>query len=149
METVIVRPMTIADHEAVYALWMDTPGMGCNTLDDSREGIARFLHRNPMTCFVAVNAGTVDGTILCGHDGRRGHIYHTAVRASLRGRGIGRMLVARALDALKREGIAKVSLVVFGRNETGNAFWEKQGFSVRNDLVYRDKSILAFTRIDT
>jgi len=76
-----IRPMTIADYDQLHALWLSTPGMGLNDLDDSREGIARFIARNPRTSFVAEQDGRLIGAIMCGHDGRRGYIYHTCVRA--------------------------------------------------------------------
>jgi len=137
------------DYDGLYALWLATPGMGLNDLDDSREGIEKYLRRNPGTCFVALSGGAIVGAILSGHDGRRGYIHHTAVRASERGRGVGSLLVERALTALEAEGIRKVALVVFGRNEGGNAFWEKRGFTLRPDLSYRNRSLREMTRIDT
>ena len=133
--------MTFADYGAVYALWKGTEGMGLRSLDDSKEGIERFLRRNPSTNFVSMDEGKVTGVLLCGHDGRRGHIYHVAVDVRRRGRGIGRALLAAALDALKKEGINKAALVVFDVNSQGNAFWERVGFTERSDLVYRDKSL--------
>jgi len=144
-----IRLMQIEDYDAVYALWMSCKGMGLNNLDDSPEGIARFLDRNPNTCFVAEDKGAVVGVIIAGNDGRRGYIYHTAVHPERRKAGIGSALLSRALDALKAEGINKVALVVFSRNETGNAFWEKQGFTAREDLVYRNRSLTELIRIDT
>lgn len=136
-----IRTMTIADYEDVYALWTGTAGMGMRSLDDSPEGIAQFLRRNPSTSFVAEEDGTLAGVLLSGHDGRRGYIYHAAVRPESRGRGTGRLLVDSALNALRAEGINKVALVVFAGNELGNGFWEAIGFSKRDDLVYRNKSI--------
>ena len=144
-----IRPMTIADYDQLRALWLSTPGMGLNDLDDSREGIARFIARNPHASFVAEQDERLIGAIMCGHDGRRGYIYHTCVRADRQGEGIGRALVDAALDALKAEGIHKVALVVFDRNEKGNAFWEKMGFTVREDLVYRNRALTELVRIDT
>ena len=145
-----IRPMSIADYDQLRALWLSTPGMGLNDLDDSREGIARFIARNPSTSFVATeNDVDVIGAIMCGHDGRRGYIYHTCVRADRQGQGVGRALVEAALDALKAEGIHKVALVVFDRNEQGNAFWEKLGFLPREDLAYRNKMLTELVRIDT
>jgi ribosomal protein S18 acetylase RimI-like enzyme len=88
-----------------------------------------------------MDEGKVTGVLLCGHDGRRGHIYHVAVDVRSRGRGIGRALLAAALDALRKEGINKAALVVFDANSQGNAFWERVGFTERSDLVYRDKSL--------
>ena len=146
---ITIRQMSIDDYEAVYALWMSCAGMGLNNLDDSREGIDAFLKRNPDTCFVAENDGVLIGAIMVGNDGRRGYIYHTAVHPQHRNQGTATRLVDAALQALERCGIHKAALVVFGRNEPGNRFWENRGFTVRDDLVYRNKSITEMIRIDT
>ena len=144
-----IRPMTIDDYDRVYALWMSCKNMGFNDVDDSRDGIARYLRRNPATCFVAEADGALAGVILSGHDGRRGFIHHMAVAEAFRRRGVATALLGRALDALKDEGIAKVALLVFRYNEAGNAFWEKMGFTVREDLNYRNRALAKLTRIDT
>jgi len=136
-----IRHMLISDYDEVYKLWAGTSGMGLRTLDDSPEGIAKFLKRNPGTCFVAQIEDQPVGVILCGHDGRRGYIYHTAVQPEHRKNGIGKALVLAALDALKKEGIHKAALVVFCENDLGNQFWESVGFKKRNDLVYRNLSL--------
>ena len=149
MVVVNVRLMTIGDYDKVYALWLSCAGMGLNNLDDSREGIEKYLARNPETCFVAEEDGNIAGVIIAGNDGRRGYIYHTAVNPDYRRRGIGSELVDKALNALKSLGINKVALVVFSRNENGNAFWEKVGFTVRDDLTYRNISLADIVRIDT
>lgn len=144
----LIRKMRAEDYEEVYALWMSCAGMGLNDVDDSREGIERFLSRNPDTCFVA-EEGSIVGVILTGNDGRRGYIYHTAVNPEYRRRNIASMLVEASMDALVELGIHKAALVVFDRNEKGNVFWEQQGFTVRDDLVYRNKAFTDTTRIDT
>lgn len=144
-----IRLMTPADYDALYRLWSMTPGMGLNDVDDSREGIARYLVRNPHTCFVAEQGGKIIGAIMSGHDGRRGLIHHTVVAEDEQHRGTGTALVQAALEALREEGISKVLLVVFSRNEKGNAFWEKQGFTARTDLVYRNKALRELVRTDT
>ena len=113
------RLMTIEDYDAVYSLWLRTPGMGLNTTDDSREGIGRYLRRNPTTCFVAECGGEVVGVILSGHDGRRGFIHHTAVLPDFRRQGVARQLLDCAMAALEK------------------------------DLVYRNRSIHELERIDT
>lgn len=144
-----IRVMTIDDYEGVYNLWINTPGMGLNTTDDSKEGIDKYLKRNPTTSFVAEDDGRIIGVILAGHDGRRGFINHTAVLPDYRKRGIAKRLVDSAMDALDKEGIQKVALVVFKHNEIGNGFWDNIGFSDRDDLVYRNKNIHVLDRIDT
>lgn len=143
------RMMSIDDYEGIYDLWIHTPGMGLNTTDDSREGIKKFLIRNPNTSFVAEDNGKMIGVILSGHDGRRGYIYHTVVLSEYRGRGVVRALVEKVMVALDAEGIQKAALVVFERNELGNGFWERIGFTQRNDLIYRNKNIHDLERIDT
>ena len=144
-----IRNMNIDDYDSVYALWLSCPGMGLNNLDDSREGIAKYLARNPDTCFVAEEQGNIIGAILTGHDGRRGYISHTAVSPAYQRQGIGKQMVEAALNALKAQGINKVNLVVFARNEKGNAFWEKMGFTQRSDLIYRNRTLVDMVRIDT
>ena len=144
-----IRKLTSADYAAVYALWMSCPGMGLNDVDDSEEGIRRYLERNPDSCVAAEENGQIAGVILSGHDGRRGYIYHTAVTPDYQRRGIGAKLADAALEALRAEGINKVALVAFSRNEAGNAFWERMGFTVRDDLVYRNRALAELTRIDT
>lgn len=145
----MIRQMTIEDYDEVYALWLSCAGMGLNDLDDSREGIEKYLLRNPDTCFVAQEGDQIAGVILSGHDGRRGYIHHTAVNPAFRNQGIGTALVNAAMEALEACGIHKTALVVFARNQAGNAFWERQGFTAREDLVYRNKAICQLKRIDT
>lgn len=141
------RLMTIEDYEQAYALWI-LCGNGLNDKDDSRDGIEKYLKRNPTTSFVAVCDEKIVGVLLCGHDGRRGIIQHACVSPDFRRFGIGRKLVELGLDALKDEGITKVLLVAFKKNEGGNAFWESQGFTLREDLNYRNKALTELVRID-
>ena len=144
-----IRKMLINDYDKIYDLWLNTPGMGLNDIDDSREGIEKYLLRNPETCFVAEKDNKIIGIIMSGNDGRRGYIHHTAVSVSERNQGIGHALLEHAMNALKVEGINKVALVVFKRNEIGNEFWENQGFTIREDLNYRNKNINPLKRLDT
>ena len=144
-----IRKMTISDYEGVYSLWMSCAGMGLNNLDDSKDGIEKFINRNPDTCLVAEEDSRIVGVIMAGNDGRRGYIYHTAVNPQYRKKGIAKQLVNKAVTELKLQGINKVALVVFDRNEAGNAFWESQGFQVRGDLIYRNMALTDIVRIDT
>ena len=145
----IIRVMNTEDYDRVYALWMSCKNMGFNNLDDSRQGIEKYLKRNPSTCFVAEQDDAIVGVILAGHDGRRGFIHHMAVAEHCRRQGIAADLLDQALAALKEEGINKTALLVFNRNEAGNAFWERQGFTVRDDVTYRNKELTEMIRIDT
>lgn len=144
-----IRIMTIKDYEKVYELWMSCAGIGLNDLDDSKAGIKKFLYRNPDTCFVAEIGEKIVGSIIVGNDGRRGYIYHAAVDKLYQNQGIGKCLVENAMSALKKIGINKVALVAFSKNEMGNVFWEKMGFTVRDDLIYRNKALTEMIRTDT
>ena len=134
----MLRIMTIDDYDQVYALWKQIHGFGIRSVDDSREGLARFLRRKPDTSVVAVEDGKIVGAILCGHDGRRGCMYHVCVDADYRMRGIGKSMVVFAMEALKKEKINKVSLIAFTKNDIGNAFWKEIGWTKRLDLNYYD-----------
>ncbi|MBO4495489.1 MAG: GNAT family N-acetyltransferase [Clostridiales bacterium] len=141
------RLMTMDDYDQIYQIWLDCKN-GLNDKDDSREGIEKYLKRNPTTSFVAVEDGKVAGVILCGHDGRRGYIQHMSVSIDHRRKNIGRTLVDLALEALRKEGINKVALVAFDQNKGGNAFWESIGFTERTDLVYRNKALVELKKIE-
>ena len=134
----MVRIMTIEDYEGAYALWKKIKGFGIRSIDDSKEGVARFLKRNPTTSVVAEKDGRIVGSILCGHDGRRGCLYHVCVDEDYRRHGIGKRMVVFAMKALKEEKINKVSLIAFTENDIGNAFWNTIGWTERLDLNYYD-----------
>ncbi len=133
-----VRTMTIADYEGVHDLWMTIKGFAIRSIDDSKEGVERFLVRNPETSVVAVENGKIVGAILCGHDGRRGCLYHVCVHEDYRMQGIGKAMVVFCMEKLKAEQISKVSLIAFTANDIGNAFWRQIGWTKREDLNYYD-----------
>lgn len=147
--SISIRLVTIDDYDGIFALWNSTEQSkrALNPVDDSREGIARYLKRNPNTCFLALSkdgsgdAPEVVGVILTGHDGRRAIIHHMCVHPSYRRQGIAGMLVKKAEEALKAEGINKIFGLVFKDNDPANAFWESQGYTFRTNLNYRNKSL--------
>ena len=134
----MVRTMTIDDYDEVYALWMSIHGFGIRTMDDSREGIERFLKRNPTTSAVDIEDGKIVGAILCGHDGRRACLYHVCVSEKYRMHGIGKKMVKFCCEKLMEEQINKVCLNAFVTNEVGNRFWQKMGWTLRSDMNYYD-----------
>lgn len=137
--TSTIRPMSPEDHAAAHALWCATEGMSLNATD-SAEAVARFLARNPGLSVVVERDGVLVGTALCGHDGRRGFLYHVAVARECRGLGLGRAMVERCLAALEAVGIGRVHIVVFASNEPGVRFWEHLGFTPRRELLLCSRS---------
>ena len=133
-----LRVMQLEDYENVYKLWMTIDGFGIRSIDDSKAGVARFLKRNPTTSVVAEADGRIVGAILCGHDGRRGCFYHVCVQKEYRKHGIGKAMAVFCMKALQEEEINKVSLIAFQKNEGGNQFWRKVGWTFREDLNYYD-----------
>ena len=145
----MIRTMTIEDFDQVHALWMTIKGFGIRSIDDSKEGVERFLKRNPTTSVVAEIDNKIVGSILCGHDGRRGCFYHVCVDEKYRRHGIGKAMVVYAMQALKREKINKVSLIAFTVNDIGNAVWNTIEWTERKDLNYyefvlNEENITAF-----
>lgn len=132
----VVRVMTMEDYEQVHQLWMEIHGFGIRSLDDSKEGVERFLKRNPTTSMVTLMDGKIVGAILCGHDGRRGCLYHVCVQESYRKHGIGQQMVKACLAALQEEKINKVNLIAFQKNEVGNRFWQSLGWKFKGDVNY-------------
>lgn len=133
-----IRVMTPEDYDQVYALWCSIKGFGIRSIDDSREGVLKFLERNPKTSVVAMDKDQVVGAILCGHDGRRGCLYHVCVKESYRKHGIGKKMAGVCMRLLQEEGINKVTLIAFKSNKIGNKFWRKVGWIFRDDLNYYD-----------
>jgi ribosomal protein S18 acetylase RimI-like enzyme len=133
-----IRTMKMEDYDEVSSVWAEIHNFRIRSIDDSREGVERFLRRNPTTSMVAVCEGRIVGAILCGHDGRRGCLYHVCVKEEYRNHGIGRAMAQSCMRALVAEKINVVSLIAFKENTVGNHFWHDVGWNFREDLNYYD-----------
>ena len=133
-----IRVMAPEDYDKVYQLWLSITGFGIRSVDDSREGVARFLKRNPTTSVVAEQNGRIVGSIMCGHDVRTGCFYHVCVARDYRKHGVGYRMVRFAVRALIEEGVSKVTLIAFKENQVGNVFWKSLGWTQREDVNYYD-----------
>lgn len=138
--SIAIRDMGIEDYESVYRLWQNVEGIGLSDAD-SKEGIKRFLERNPGLSFVATDGAQIVGAALCGHDGRRGYIHHLAVINAYRRQGIGKSLVGRCMYALMRIGIAKCHLFVFDENQEAIRFWNRVGWTERVELMMMSQQL--------
>ncbi len=136
-QDLIIEKMRIVDFEEIHQIWSNSNGVTLRAIDDSKEGIEKFLRRNPNNSFICRIEGEIIGGILSGHDGRKGFIYHTVVNEKYRERGIGKKLVERVIHSLKEENITKIGVLVNSDNLSGNVFWESLGFEYFNDLNYR------------
>ncbi len=133
-----LRPMKEEDYAEAHDLWMTIHGFGIRSIDDSKEGVSRFLKRNPGISVVAEAKGKIVGTILCGHDGRTGYFYHVCVQEEYRRHGIGKAMAIFCMRALQEEQVNKVSLIAFTGNAIGNKFWHESGWKMREDVNVYD-----------
>lgn len=129
-----IRPFLASDYVAARRLWEKTEGMGLSASDEP-DAVLAYLTRNPDLSLVAEDTNELVGTILVGHDGRRGYLNHLAVADAYRRSGLGRRLVDEGLAALKRAGISKCHLFAFETNRQGQAFWEAIGAQRRDDFA--------------
>ena len=129
-----VREAKAEDVHAMLGLWAATPGIGLGVGDDE-EDLKRFIARNPRTCLVAWKGGILAGAVVGGFDGRRGYLYHLAVRKDYQSQGIGKALVAEVLDRFREIGARRVHLLVFTTNQQAVAFYTRLGWRLRQDVL--------------
>lgn len=151
MEEIVIREFEPGDYESAFSLWQTIHGFGIRSVDDSYDGVLKFLERNPGCSVVAQSAdsGEIVGTILCGHDGRTASFYHVCVHEAFRRRGIGKQMVVRCMQQLKALKVNKISLIAFKENVLGNSFWHEEGWSRREDInmydfILNDENITRF-----
>jgi ribosomal protein S18 acetylase RimI-like enzyme len=135
-----IREMTIDDYDDVFSLWTSSEGVGLSDAD-SRERITEFLDQNIGLSFVAISDNRIIGTVLCGHDGRRGYINHLVVDKSFRRKGIGKALAERSIQALHDAGFTRCHIFIFKTNQSAIDFWKKINWFERVDLVMMSKDI--------
>jgi N-acetylglutamate synthase len=136
-----VSEMSSKNYDEVYALWQGVEGIGLFNNSDSKQGISSYLRRNRGFSFVARDAGKVVGAVLCGHDGRRGYLYHLAVAQTYRKKGIGKALVKRAIKKLESVDINRCHLFIFDDNTGAQKFWEKLGWRELKKFKFMSRAI--------
>jgi putative acetyltransferase len=124
---VVVREFETSDLDGAIELWSASDGIGLNE-SDTRDGLLRFLARNPGLSAVAMDAEQIVGAILCGHDGRRAAVHHLAVAPAYRRRGVGSDLLEYCLSRLREADIPRCNLYLYDDNQVGRSFWERHGF---------------------
>jgi len=136
-----ITEMIIKDYEEVFGLWENTENVGLHDDTDSKEGIDKYLKRNPSLSFVARDNAELIGAVLCGHDSRRGYLHHLAVANNHRKKGLGKTLTQHALAALAKAGINKCHVFVFADNLDGQKFWKTINWTFRTDIYIISKNI--------
>lgn len=139
-ERIVLRALRRRDLAAALALWKRTEGMGM-TASDTLPALTAFLRRNRGFSSAATVGGKLVGAVLCGHDMRRGFLYHLAVASAHRGRGIGAKLRDRSLGKLRDLGLEKCNILVYADNDEGLAFWRRAGWTARDELKILQKKL--------
>lgn len=135
-----ILPMAVEDLEAVTAPWNGTEGVGMNESDEPGQ-LRAFIDRNPGLSLVARDGMRLVGAVMCGHDGRRGFLYHLAVLPAYRQRGVGRAMVERCLHALGSLGLLRCNILIYVDNHAGEQFWKRGGWYDRSELKLLQRDI--------
>lgn len=141
-DTISTRAFLIGDYEAAIELWKRVEGLEIAEGDD-KESVSQFVKRNPGLSRVATDGSMIVGVVLCGHDGRRGHIYHLAVNPEYHGQGLGRRLVKECFDRLRDAGIQRVIILVANDNSRGRQFWLGAGWEELPGAIAMGKDVPA------
>ncbi|MEY2489472.1 MAG: N-acetylglutamate synthase [Verrucomicrobiota bacterium] len=121
------REFVIDDYDKAVELWHLAEGVEVAE-GDSKEEIRAYLLRNPGLSRVAEENGMMVGAVLCGHDGRRGLIYHLTVARTHHGKGIGKLFVQECVTRLRAAGIARALILVAQDNPGAHSFWLRTGW---------------------
>lgn len=133
----VIRELRASDLDAALKLWNVSFSAGYSGQFDTKERLLTYLERNPNLSSVAcLQSGELVGALLCGHDGRRGSIYHTAVYEKYRQNGIGRRMEERSLSELRQVGISTGFLFINVRNPGSAQFWQSIGWKMIEDVRY-------------
>lgn len=132
--------MTRSDYDQVLAVWLAAEGLSHL---ESRAEFERFIDRNPGLSVVCrdLEADQIIGAVWCGHDGRRGYLYHVAVAEGFRRQGIGTGMVEQCLRNLEALGIKRCTLFIFVTNSDAEKFWNAIGWQGRFDLKLMAKDL--------
>jgi ribosomal protein S18 acetylase RimI-like enzyme len=133
----VIRSATSADTEAVLRLWADVVEHA--SIEDRVEDVERLIARDPEAVLVAEDDDRVVGTLIVGWDGWRGNLYRLAVAPNARRRGLARALVEEGERRLAAMGCRRVSALVIGTEDVGQAFWTSAGYG-------HDRSVNRFVK---
>ncbi|TYB31905.1 MAG: GNAT family N-acetyltransferase [Candidatus Mcinerneyibacterium aminivorans] len=133
-----IKKINIDMYEELFQLWKKIEGIGLRNAD-KKENIEKYLKRNKGYSFAAFHDGKLIGSLLAGHDGRRGYLYHLAVNPDFRRKGIAKQLLEQSIEKLKKSGIKKTHIFIFKSNKEGKKFWKAVGWKYRDDIDVMSK----------
>ncbi len=122
------------DFGNALSFWRHAHGMGTSGVE-TEEMLASFLKRNPGLSFKITDRDEIVGTVLCGHDGRRGYLHHLAIRSGYSNHKIGKSLIDRSLRGLEQIGISRCHIFISASNKDGHEFWKSINWDEQGDLT--------------
>jgi ribosomal-protein-alanine N-acetyltransferase len=94
----------------------------------SIESLLRCFRK---TFFVAEVDGRIVGYAVAVKEGNIGHVYSIAVHPSFRSMGVGRILLSRLIERLRKMRVSTVKLEVKEDNLPARRLYESLGFNAR------------------
>ena len=129
------------DYETVRSLWASIEKGVRIGRSDTPEEIQKKLTRDPDLFLVAEQEAQIVGAVIGGYDGRRGLIYHLAVAGSVRGQGIGTLLLNEVEARLRQKGCLKCYLLVTLDNEEAMHYYAGRGWQPMQDIRLYGKEL--------
>ncbi len=124
------------DYPKVIELWQTAgPGIHIRRSDEKQE-IAKKLQRDPDLFLVAELDKEIIGAVLGGFDGRRGMVYHLAVKPDFRQKGLGALLMSELEKKMKAKGCIRSYLLVTRDNLEAIRFYENTGWEHMDLFIY-------------
>jgi len=138
-EELRIREFKIEDYAAVRDLW-GSAGLEFRP-GDELEDIRLKLQRDPDLFLVAEIDSGIVGSVIGGWDGRRGWIYHLAVRPEDQRRGVGVSLIRELEGRLVHKGAKRVNAQVHNENEKSLEFFKALGYERQTHLTVIGKQL--------
>jgi ribosomal protein S18 acetylase RimI-like enzyme len=135
----LIREFRIEDYTRVVTLWKEAglvlrPG-------DELDDIKLKLQRDPDLFLIAEEEHEIVGVVMGAWDGRRGWIYHLAVKPAHQRRGIANALIAELEKRLTAKGARKVNAQVYQGNRNSLEFFKARGYKIHSDLIMIGKHL--------
>lgn len=125
------------DYKRVLSLWQGIEAGMQVGRSDTPEEIQKKIQRDPDLFLISETGGEIVGAIIGGFDGRRGMVYHLAVRKDARRQGVGAKLLAEVEKRLQAKGCVKVYLLILDDNTSAMRFYEECGWKhSKHDLIF-------------
>jgi ribosomal protein S18 acetylase RimI-like enzyme len=106
----------------------------------TESALRRIIAAGTSHLLMALEEGNYCGTLtlvmIIAPAGKRARIEDVVVSEAMRGRGIGRLLISRALELARNLGAGSIELTSHPSRRAANALYKKMGFRERRTNAY-------------